>query len=765
LREPIIKILKLVVIFSYIQALIIGHVTGQIKGKIIDASNRSPLPGASIMLDDSSFTTSDQQGVFHFNQKSFPITIMASYIGYEPYKRQLVKENEKLIIELKASNYMLGEVIITAYEGTQKIIESPGSVALIPQKEMKIDNDIYFIPSLNRVTGIYAHSGTYNTNRITIRGIGSRSLFITSKIRAYYDNIPLTTGDGETTVEDIDPNLIDRLETIKGPSSSLYGAGLGGTILIQSKSASNQDKYVKYELTGGSYGYLKNDLSIAYGNNKNRLGVVINKIRSDGYRENNNYDRFTSGINFISFLSEKSKLRFLSTYIKLDAQIPSSIDRLTYETNPRAAASNWAETEGFEDNRKIISGLGFNHVFNDHSSLDISIFHTYRDSYERRPFNILNDKNNSLGSRLKYEYQNCWNNYRFNFIAGGEYFIDFYTWQTYENDDKEKGDLLSDNKETRENLNVFLKADLTFPFKTYLTIGVNLNRTYYNYQSIYAQDGSDNSGDYSFGTILSPRIALSHPVTSRIYVYGTISHGFSPPSVPETLTPSGTINPDIRPETGINYEIGSKGMIIRNKLFYDINLFTMHINDLIVAQRIDEDEFIGINAGKTVNNGLEVTLNYNFLPDNAVNKELTGFITYTLADYNFKEFVEAGNDYSGNELTGIPGNVFNAGIAFKIPVGLYGNLNYQFVDEMPMRDDNSVYSDPYQLMNLKLGYSRSISNHFEIDCNGILNNIFNEKYASMISVNAASFGGNLPRYYYPGLPTNFFLGVGITYNF
>ena len=575
----------------------------------------------------------------------------------------------------------------------------------------------------------------------------------------------MTTGDGETTVEDIDPNLIERMETIKGPSSSLYGAGLGGTLLISSHTPSAQEGYIKYGLTAGSYGYLKNDVSFAYGNDKSRLGVLVNKIGSDGYRENNNYNRFTTGINYKSFLTDKSTISVLGTYIKLKAQIPSSIDSVTYVNNPRAAAQNWAESEGYEDTHKFLTGLGINHKFNDNSTIDASIFYTSRNSYERRPFNILEDKNNAVGSRIKYNYINNWNKYLIDFMIGGEYFIDFYDWQTYENDNKEKGSMISDNKEQRQNINLFFKADLTFPFKTFLTFGLNLNHTYYDYQSLFALDGSDNSGDYSFGVTLSPRVGISHPVTPDIFIYGNISNGFSPPSLQETLNPDGTINPDIKPETGTNYEIGTKGMAFKNRFFYDVALFSMHINDLIVAERIGEDEFIGINAGKTVNNGLEITLNYRLLSSKDGQRELTGFVTYTYADYTFKEFVEAGNDYYGNQLTGVPGNVINTGLTFRTRTGLYGNLIYQFVDEMPMRDDNSVYSDAYQLVNLKLGYSRIISKHFDLNIYGILNNVFDEKYASMISVNASSLGGRLPRYYYPGLPRNFFLGVEVSYNF
>ena len=45
-------------------------------------------------------------------------------------------------------------------------------------------------------------------------------------------------------------------------------------------------------------------------------------------------------------------------------------------------------------------------------------------------------------------------------------------------------------------------------------------------------------------------------------VFATISHGFSPPKLEETLLPDGLINDEIEPETGWNYEIGSRGKFI-----------------------------------------------------------------------------------------------------------------------------------------------------------------------------------------------------------
>jgi hypothetical protein len=45
-----------------------------------------------------------------------------------------------------------------------------------------------------------------NTNRISIRGIGSRAQYGTQN-KAYYEGIPLTTAEGSSTIEDIDMEI------------------------------------------------------------------------------------------------------------------------------------------------------------------------------------------------------------------------------------------------------------------------------------------------------------------------------------------------------------------------------------------------------------------------------------------------------------------------------------------------------------------------------------------------------------------------------
>jgi iron complex outermembrane receptor protein len=264
---------------------------------------------------------------------------------------------------------------------------------------------------------------------------------------------------------------------------------------------------------------------------------------------------------------------------------------------------------------------------------------------------------------------------------------------------------------------------------------------------------------------LSPRIALNYKVNENLSIYGAVSHGFSPPTLAETLTPDGRINPDIKPEQGWNYESGLRGNLFRKSLSLDISLYTMQIKDLLVAKRIGPDAFVGVNAGKTAHTGLETTA--RFTPDNlrAWNSSITPsiFISYLYTHYRFVDFSEKGQDFSGNRLTGVPKDMLSAGIDMNTFIGIYGNLTFQHTGSMPMRDDNSKFSSPYSLLNGKLGYRRTLFNKINLNLYAGINNIFNEKYASMILVNAPSFGNSAPRYYYPGLPRNYYVNVKVGY--
>ena len=729
-----------------------------ISGRVYDNATRLPLAGANVVVSTGqSGSITGPQGYFSFKAAP-PDTLVISFVGYKTLKIAVSDETGFYQAGLDYNDVLLKDVVVSAFNMDQKLDQIPGAVSVLTPRELHRDNNTTIMPAINRITGVLMQSGALNTNRLTIRGIGARSLFTTTKIRAYFNNIPLTTGDGETTIEDIDVALIERSEVIKGPASSIYGAGLGGTVLLQTPKNITGFPQIHTGIIAGSYGLRKSNTSLMAGNKKANFGMAYNYLHSDGYRENNTYDRQVFTVTGQVRNGDRGNLSLLFTFIDLLAFIPSSIDSITFYKNPRAAAPTWANTEGFEDYQKGLAGISYNHYFSNKISLDASVFASFRKSYELRPFNILDENSSAGGTRNMISILS--GNDKLKSSMGFEYFRERYDWGTFENDNRNPGTRLSDNKEVRKYVNVFAQMQYAFNKKLSGTLGVNLNKTSYELDDRFAGDSLNQSGSYAFKPVLSPRIALEYRLTDTKNMYALISHGFSPPSFSETLTPDGLINPDIQPETGYNFEAGFKGSIVAG-MYFDLALYSMQIDNLIVAQRVAEDQFIGMNAGKTSHNGVETNIRYVYQWNR---NKIIPFVSYTYARYKFVDFKNNEFDYSGNDLTGVPDHLFNTGVDFEFHYGFYGNVNYHFVGAMPMRDDNSKYSNAYGITNIKAGW-KQVWEKLELKVFAGVSNLFDIKYASMILINAPSFGGRAPRYYYPGLPVNYYGGLRISYRF
>ncbi len=491
----------------------------------------------------------------------------------------------------------------------------------------------------------------------------------------------------------------------------------------------------------------------------------MNYTQSDGFRDNSKYERKGGMILGKFQLGESAQASFFTNLVDVKAFIPSSLNREDYIETPERAAPNWQSVEGFEDYQKIM--VGASHQFR-LASIDqfeiqnkTTLFTSFRNAYESRPFNILDEETLMTGFRST-----------FNLVATDQQQLDFpllalgiewvnedYAWQTFETNGGVPGRLLTNNEENRRYYNLFAQSNWAVNNQLTLLTGLNLNNTSYDYTDLFTQDSIDFSGNYTFNTTLSPRLGLSYSFSQSVSVFTSVSHGFSPPTVMETLNPDGTINPDIQPETVWNIELGARGQLFESVLF-EVSFYQMMVRDLLITRRAAEDQFIGINAGQTRHRGIEIFLEYDWLKGTP---QLKTYLSYSFNDYEFVDFQDADGDYSGNQLTGTPPHHLNVGIDYTNKFGFYGTLNFQWVDAFPIRDDNSLFTDSYHLMNIKLGYEKNISKKLRLNLFAGIQNLFNEKYASMILINASSFGGNAPRYYYPGNPRNYYGGINLTW--
>ena len=755
-------------ILFYILTATISQLYAQhIEGKVIDIHNKNNLNEVVVSNSDSSYYEVTRDfGKFIVPK---PDTYTFSRVGY---KTKTVHIDGEIfnIVEMSSKTENLNEVLILSNNFQSNLFSLPSAVSVVDSKVINQQDNINIAPVLNSISGIYMHNGTITTNRITIRGIGSRNLFGTAKIRAYYEDIPLTDGSGVSTIEDIDLNTLGRIEVLKGPSSSVYGSGLGGTIQLIPDKGLFTTNYISTSYSLGSFGLQKYLFQSDIGNSNNNAKITYSNLQREGYRKNNDTKRQSISVASNHFINNSNKLTFVGAFTDLKAYIPSSLNLDDYTNDPTSAAYTWGRSQGFENYKRALFGLSWNHNYTDKTLQKTSVFGSFLDSYEPRPFNILKERTLGIGVRTRVISKSTLFDKNIKWTFGGELFSDVNSYQTFQNlyndfpveTGSVKGSLLSDFKEQRNYMNLFFDSTYNISSNLQLNFGFNINSTSYTLIDNFKLDNNDFSDDYSFNTVISPKLGLTQKLSNDTMFYVTISQGFSPPTLEETLLPNGSVNQSIKPETGWNYEIGSRGELFNHMLYYNIALYKMTVKDLLVARRTSDDQFIGINAGKTIYNGLELSINYRFLDSDTF--KVYSANALTVNDFSFDTFIDDTDDYSGNDLTGVPNVTFNSTLNIDSIKGWYGILNFSHTGKIPIRDDNTLYSKSYDVMNLKIGYISNKSKKIVFDIYTGINNLFNEKYASMLLINASSFGGNSPRYYYPGEPVNFYSGIRLKYN-
>ncbi|MFD1017402.1 TonB-dependent receptor family protein [Winogradskyella rapida] len=759
-----VTLFKTLLLF-YISFAIYGLEAQTLYGHVQTAT-ATPIVGVEVHLGPNIISKTNAKGVFVLpNTIKPPVELTLRHPEYQ--QKSVIFKRTNVTFQLQPLEQVqnLAPVNLSfSSENKQKLL---AVTTTLNAENLERYSPIDLVSAINETPGVYIQNGALNTNRIVIRGVGSRTLYGTNKIRAYYNGIPITNGTGSTTIDAFDAENLHSITLIKGPKASTYGTNLGGTLLLNTQHAEKGTTQLKNALSLGSFGLIKNSFNFATADDELELSFNYNYLKTDGFRENSDYNRKAAFLQANYKLNEKSRLGLLINHIDYDAQIASSISRTDFDNDPSQAAYTWKTAQGYETNKYTLIGLNYTHHFSENFSNTSSVFYSYLDHYEPRPFNILEEYTHGYGARSLFEKDFTFLNQSAHLYFGGEIYSDAYRWHTLENlyetngnNGSLEGQVLSDNVEYRQNLNLFASTTLPFTPQFSAQIGLNINNTNYRFRDHFNSGTLNKNANRNFETIVAPSLNLAYQFSTNLKTYLSISRGFNYPSIEETLTPEGLINPDLGPETGINYELGSQIFFFKRHVKLDIAAYILDIDNLLVADRVGEDQYIGRNAGKTQHKGLELALSSQHQLN--ANFSLSPYVNTELNDHKFVEFVDNDSNFSGNALTGVPTFKMNAGCVIRYK-NIQLNTNGLHVGTMPMNDANTLYTAPYTVLNSKLSYNNNLSKQLALDLYFGLNNITSAHYASSILINAVGFGDAEPRYYYPGMPRHWYSGFKLRY--
>lgn len=209
-----------------------------ISGKVTE--NGEPLPFVNILLKGTQIGGSTNvDGQYQLsNIASGDYVLLATSMGYIPYQTTLtVKEGESKTVNiiLEASAQALDETVVTGTLKPVSRLESPVPVEVYTPTFLKKNPTPSIFDALQNVNGVrpQINCNVCNTGDIHINGLeGPYTLVL-------IDGMPIVSGLGTVYgLTGIPNSLIDQIEIVKGPASSLYGSeAVGGLINIITKNA------------------------------------------------------------------------------------------------------------------------------------------------------------------------------------------------------------------------------------------------------------------------------------------------------------------------------------------------------------------------------------------------------------------------------------------------------------------------------------------------------------------------------------------------
>ncbi|MEJ7830156.1 MAG: TonB-dependent receptor, partial [Segetibacter sp.] len=638
----------------------------------------------------------------------------------------------------------LEEVIVRGYEQNRRLIDVPAAENYINRSQLNRFNNTNILYALNTTAGVKMEERSPGSYRLNIRGSSLRSPFGVRNVKIYYNNIPFTDPGGNTYLNQLGFYNFGSIEMLKGPGSSLYGAGTGGVMLIESNGM-QRPQGITVDYTGGSFGLLNSNINVNVGSDTFRNIVNYQHQKSNGYREQSALRRDVFSWEASGRVGEKDRITGSFFYSDLNYQTPGALTLNEYNNNPKAArptigsipGSKQANAAIFE--KMFLAGISYQKQFNSSWQNTSTVYGAFSrlDNPAIRNYGSNNEPH--FGGRTIFQYKkNFANSSELTWHTGGEIQQGFTTVRIYKNKSGQP-DSLRTNDEI--NLNTFfIFSQLSYLHNGWmLTGGLSLNQSQIEFTRLSNVPSTNHL--LKFNNQVAPRIALLRKLSDRLSVYASWSKGFSPPTSAE-LFPTGSIaNPNLSAEQGINYEAGLKGYAINNRLSFDISAFYFQLKNTIVQRRDAAGGDYYDNAGSTRQKGIESQLSYRLVEETSAIRLARLWLSHTYYNFRYKSFKQVANDFSGNKLPSVAPHTVAAGLDVQTRLGLYANITYQYSDAIPLNDANTDYAAPYNLLAARVGF-KQIFGKLTLDVFAGGDNLFDVKYSLGNDING--FGG---RYY------------------
>ena len=503
--------------------------------------------------------------------------------------------NGAFAADTNTDSYTLDPIVVTAQRTETRDLETPAATVVLTKEDIKNTGAKTVFDAISFTTGItnfsYGAGGLdYGAmdSRVNIRGLERGALILVN-------GAPINL-NGKNSLSGMLPDNVEKIEIVKGASSTLYGAeALGGVINIITSTP--EKDYVKTKVGIGNLGYKQylvsagtKDFSLSVG--KEFYGAIDrtspNRKDLDGKRKYEYYNERGKGdmfnIAFNAKLNDKLDFNFMrsesnSTYGQI--VVPGTF------TKPKTTEA--AESKRYHyDDKKNNATLTYN--YDDTKAV---VFYNDRDLYGETK-NLATNKwaenaSNYVARKYGVDIQHEWNlrDNKDSFIGGVLVSRDTY-----------KGTSATTSNVRAGRNNMALYGSYSYEINPKLTTILGAR-----FQKI-----SDPVNDQN---VFMPQWQMLYKLDDQSSIYSNVGKAFTMPNLSDTFKYvdggyRAISGPNLKPEEGWNYEVGYKHATDKDS--WKVALFYMDFKNFFDWAQDPETgkSTIRINGGKFQNMGIEL---------------------------------------------------------------------------------------------------------------------------------------------------------------
>jgi iron complex outermembrane receptor protein len=734
-----------------------------ISGNVSDTQDL--LPGVSILeKGTSNGTSSDIDGNYSIkvNQNA---TLVFSFLGY---KTQEISISDKKFIKviLEEDTSSLDEVVVKGFTSVKgrarKRLESiqsmPESVVAVTSQEIEVTGIDDIGSFLTQIPGIsYGESQDPGTVIISVRGI-PQIRYGASPIATVVDGVYLASADL------INQSLfdIDQIEVIKGAQGLFYGKNaIGGAVIITTKQPKNEfEGKAKLGYGNGNSYKFETNFSGALVDDKTYYRLGVNYADTDGFINNTTLNK---NVDFRSDLGLRGMLKFKlgsKSLLSLTGQhnnttsgaitfINSNENADFKDFDPNSfGGSPTADFLGEGSLKSTILAASFETSFTNfklmsHTSFsDVNLFYD-GDYFSSTPLPIdvygpipsltqaMTRDSRTINEELRLVSSNSDSKLKWNL---GLFYQNINSdWDTSAFVNQDPTDLnytnvaelkltADDNKLSSVGVFGFLEYDISDK----LNISAGLRNEWETLENTENVSGINSKRSY---TAFQPKLSAAYKFVKDKMLYASYSRGFRSGGYNPLEIPTDGINKEIDPEFTNTFEIGTKTSFWNNRFILNIAYFNTVFENQQVYRfgMADGRSFLGtINYEESKSSGFEIDTKLR------VSKHLDILGGASFIDTEITKAFEA--SAIGNKIPFAPQSSYYIGVFTNFKTGenskISANINienkgkkYWFADDLYGVDQESVFQNPFTLVNTKVIYEVK---DFTIGLWG--RNIFNTKY-------------------------------------